>query len=417
MSDPVKNADIEDVLSSIRRLLSDDPCSAEPELFNPSDPEEDNKLVLTPSLRVADAADSEESEPPAEDPALTELARDRQDLTLPWTEDAMADGAASAGISPLEGTGLGTLIRDELRAALAQHSAKQDNDSAPAVEDWGETRVAEPAPSPEPPVDQPTLRLEDPLDVIEPEEDDSSEADHEATPKAVATDPLLEVKIAALQRAIGRQLGRDPENPLLAEPLVPDSTAAPEPDSVADPEPEIALGAERDLLAEPVAPHADDDDPGNDKPVLTFEAAADTELSFDAEPEALPGAQTADPSDDEAETLSFEDAEEVTIAWQDYDPDPATRAEIVLQPDIDGPDTAFGSADDAAEAPELDDTDPQGPIHSAAVGTLDDAALRALVSDIVREELQGVLGERITRNVRKLVRREIHRLMLSQDLG
>ncbi len=47
---------------------------------------------------------------------------------------------------------------------------------------------------------------------------------------------------------------------------------------------------------------------------------------------------------------------------------------------------------------------------------LDEDALRDLVSEIVRQELQGTLGERITRNVRKLVRREIHRAMMGQDL-
>nr|WP_245216468.1 hypothetical protein [Sagittula salina] len=46
---------------------------------------------------------------------------------------------------------------------------------------------------------------------------------------------------------------------------------------------------------------------------------------------------------------------------------------------------------------------------------IDEAMLREMVSDIVRQELQGVLGERITRNVRKLVRREIHRVMMTQD--
>ena len=39
-----------------------------------------------------------------------------------------------------------------------------------------------------------------------------------------------------------------------------------------------------------------------------------------------------------------------------------------------------------------------------------------MVTDIVREELQGALGERITRNVRKLVRREIHRALVAQEL-
>lgn len=47
---------------------------------------------------------------------------------------------------------------------------------------------------------------------------------------------------------------------------------------------------------------------------------------------------------------------------------------------------------------------------------IDEEALRELISDIVRQELQGALGERITRNVRKLVRREIHRALAAQDL-
>ena len=46
---------------------------------------------------------------------------------------------------------------------------------------------------------------------------------------------------------------------------------------------------------------------------------------------------------------------------------------------------------------------------------IDEAILRELVGDIVRQELQGALGERITRNVRKLVRREIHRMLISQE--
>ncbi|SMP19245.1 hypothetical protein [Shimia sagamensis] len=48
---------------------------------------------------------------------------------------------------------------------------------------------------------------------------------------------------------------------------------------------------------------------------------------------------------------------------------------------------------------------------------IDEAMLREMVADIVRQELQGALGERITRNVRKLVRREIHRALAAHDLG
>jgi len=47
---------------------------------------------------------------------------------------------------------------------------------------------------------------------------------------------------------------------------------------------------------------------------------------------------------------------------------------------------------------------------------IDEKLLHALVQKVVREELQGHLGERITRNVRKLVRREIHRVLTNQDL-
>jgi hypothetical protein len=64
-----------------------------------------------------------------------------------------------------------------------------------------------------------------------------------------------------------------------------------------------------------------------------------------------------------------------------------------------------------------DEDDEDEPDLFADTGTMiDEAALRELVADIVREELQGALGERITRNVRKLVRREIHRALSIQDL-
>jgi hypothetical protein len=60
--------------------------------------------------------------------------------------------------------------------------------------------------------------------------------------------------------------------------------------------------------------------------------------------------------------------------------------------------------------------------HDASLddASLDDAApdeahLRDLVRDIIREELQGSLGERITRNVRKLVRAEINRALATRD--
>jgi cell pole-organizing protein PopZ len=47
---------------------------------------------------------------------------------------------------------------------------------------------------------------------------------------------------------------------------------------------------------------------------------------------------------------------------------------------------------------------------------LDEAALHEIVRQTLRSELQGELGERITRNVRKLVRAEINRALIARDL-
>ena len=46
----------------------------------------------------------------------------------------------------------------------------------------------------------------------------------------------------------------------------------------------------------------------------------------------------------------------------------------------------------------------------------DEVALRALVARVVREELQGDLGQRITSNLRKFVRREIRMILAAEKL-
>lgn len=48
---------------------------------------------------------------------------------------------------------------------------------------------------------------------------------------------------------------------------------------------------------------------------------------------------------------------------------------------------------------------------------IDEEMLRDLVREIIREELAGALGERITRNVRKLVRVEVNRAMTAREFG
>jgi cell pole-organizing protein PopZ len=92
----------------------------------------------------------------------------------------------------------------------------------------------------------------------------------------------------------------------------------------------------------------------------------------------------------------------------------AAEAETGAEPET------FEMQPDAFAAEEL----AAGAVAEEAIETLaadetvmDEETLRELVADIVRQELQGALGERITRNVRKLVRRENHRALAAQDLG
>ena len=91
-----------------------------------------------------------------------------------------------------------------------------------------------------------------------------------------------------------------------------------------------------------------------------------------------------------------------------------TEAPAMIWDDADPMETVDDDAVPVADT--VADFEPQDGFSQSVDDILDEEALRDIVSDIVREELQGALGERITRNVRKLVRREIHRALAAQDL-
>ena len=83
------------------------------------------------------------------------------------------------------------------------------------------------------------------------------------------------------------------------------------------------------------------------------------------------------------------------------------HAPAAPEPETAGP--ARTALPPATAAPE------RGPLTiGAREVVLDEAMLRDLVGEIVREELRGALGERITRTVRKLVRAEIRRLLATE---
>jgi len=90
-------------------------------------------------------------------------------------------------------------------------------------------------------------------------------------------------------------------------------------------------------------------------------------------------------------------------------------------------DVTFQHTDMSSE-PEADEHKPADQAFSAELdedlsaymdedNVIDEDALRKLVAEVIRQELQGALGERITRNVRKLVRREIYRILASEDFN
>jgi hypothetical protein len=60
---------------------------------------------------------------------------------------------------------------------------------------------------------------------------------------------------------------------------------------------------------------------------------------------------------------------------------------------------------------------PAAPATAPALpATVDEAALRELIRTILREELQGQLGERITRSVRKLAKAEVNHSLASRNI-
>jgi len=93
-----------------------------------------------------------------------------------------------------------------------------------------------------------------------------------------------------------------------------------------------------------------------------------------------------------------------------------TEAEVVdakIEPaPANSPEAVTWSDTETAKKPE-----PEPAEQQPDAVTLDQEALRALIAEVVREELQGALGERITRNVRKMVRREINRALTEKDLS
>ncbi|NVO23904.1 hypothetical protein [Donghicola mangrovi] len=154
-----------------------------------------------------------------------------------------------------------------------------------------------------------------------------------------------------------------------------------------------------------------------------------TDLDFTAEPEEIEFAEVEEvevaPLRRPADNLPIDQKiSELSAAFDrakaEYEPEegdvfggiasPLPWAETHPSDQLSGKAAGEGPLDDDAfDEDDASDSDDEVPMF-------DQEVLRAMVAQIVREELQGELGERITRNVRKLIRREINRALAIQDL-
>jgi hypothetical protein len=303
MSDPVTKAEIEDVLSSIRRLVSSD-GRAQPRLAEAAQPATPpvtpapDRLVLTPALRVAepDAAPAKTARPADPDDAAPDATAEDQS-NEPWRDaDATLFATARIVATPKPEPAPGYVAEDRPDPSGNADAARFD----PARDD-------------DDPIDPPQTEADGPVPgaVADPAWD-ANAGDGTDTSRVES----LSAKIQALELAIGRTRDRW------------------EPDGVG----------------------GDDDYAGTTVETIEWEDHSEA------------------PDDDDAAGPIPER--------------PRARAEIDDRPDFSAEDDSF----------------------------LDENSLRELVADIVRQELMGALGERITRNVRKLVRREIHRALTAQEL-
>ena len=295
MSDPVSNAEVEDVLASIRRLVSEETRLL---LEDGSAASSDaGKLVLTPSLRVNPPAQTEENGPLQQgdvvEPPAPEVSEDTGNSDQNEQNQRAAENARMAA-HLVQALNEGSQI--DLNSAPFSRS---DFDAGPSTT----------------------------LDDTEREDRLLSE---DVPSMAFRAPDDLSTKIAALEAAVARHEGDW------------------EPDGVAETEPYS----------------------GTEAPAMTWaEEIADADMS---------GARQAE--------------EDHNITTLPISPTKQTELSVAQE-------QSRGEADGDAFA-QLTEND----------------RLRDAVAEIVREELQGVLGERITRSVRKLVRAEIQRALAARDL-
>ena len=113
-------------------------------------------------------------------------------------------------------------------------------------------------------------------------------------------------------------------------------------------------------------------------------------------------------SKDEAQTVS----DDLTPHDVFLEPELTFKHREKYDPQVDYGDDLLSGDDDGIRIP--DDLNENIAAYLIDKTSLDEASLRDMIVDVVRKELQGELGNRITRNVRKLVRQEINNALSSK---
>lgn len=209
----------------------------------------------------------------------------------------------------------------------------------------------------------------------------------------------------------------DPESDLVAEPLeAEDLWLAKSSPSTDAPDAEPTVEQVVASVSAAVATQAGDweSETGDAGPVADGTARDRNAQDWADGAPVLAGTDPAEPMD------IAQGAPEGVEVWAQQD---SGEAFVLQQPELASPPAADPDWVDEAEAEVIAALQPQPSGAAFDDGdedpdgmTFDEEVLRDLVRDLIREELQGTLGERITRNIRKLVRAEVARALAMQDL-
>ena len=374
MSDPVTTAEVEDVLSSIRRLVSEEKRPLHPA----ETPKRTDRLVLTPALRV------QEDQPIAQDVATDIRAAFRSEHAESASFD---DAAASLGPEVADKAISDTLAHTVNERADADASETLNLTSSDLADDYSD----DPYDFDEFETDNVAVTL--PPLTLEPELRSDAEW---------AADALAESEAVAESVKSAEETAEQAVEDVIAEENSMAATKAATLSAKIEALESAIGGIEGDFEPDEVS---DDAYSGTQAPALAWEDDLDDLDTDDVDDEAVEGIFVTDLAHDDIDDQSISTEDMVTEIADDIADDTVTELHQPIKEAVFAAVTAEDASADEADF-EL----------NSETRLLDEDALRDMVGDIVRLELQGALGERITRNVRKLVRREIHRALTTQEL-